>query len=253
MTTFKSYHQQTAPLLIANVWDVASAKTAKELGFTAIGTSSGAMATMLGYNDGEEISFEELEYLVKRITTTVNIPLSVDLEAGYSRDPQQIVAHIQLLARLGVKGINLEDSLVFGERKMVNATEFSDLIKQIKKGLLAQQMEIFLNIRTDTFLLNLPDALPETIERAQLYQSAGADGLFVPCIEQVSDIQQLVQQVDLPLNVMCMPNLPDFSTLQQLGVKRISMGNFAFNQMQQQLKKSYQDILHNRSFQSIFA
>ena len=61
---FKNLHHQDAPLLICNVWDVASAKAAEKLNFKAIGTSSGAIASMLGYIDGEEMSFEELEYIV---------------------------------------------------------------------------------------------------------------------------------------------------------------------------------------------
>ena len=106
---FKNLHEKETPLLICNVWDVESAKIAQQLNFKAIGTSSGAIATMLGYKDGEEISFNELEYIVGRITKTTNIPLTVDLEAGYSREPNKIVEHIKRFEQLGVVGVNIED------------------------------------------------------------------------------------------------------------------------------------------------
>jgi 2-methylisocitrate lyase-like PEP mutase family enzyme len=72
-------------------------------------------------------------------------------------------------------------------------------------------------------------ALQETLERIPLYESNGADGIFVPCIVNESDIAAVVQQTSLPINVMCMPTLPGYATLQSLGVKRISMGPFLFN------------------------
>jgi 2-methylisocitrate lyase-like PEP mutase family enzyme len=92
---FKNLHNQDKPLLIGNVWDVPSAKTAEKLNFKAIGTSSFAIAALLGYNDGEEMEFSELEYFVKRIASNTKLPLSVDLESGYSRDPKEIANNIK--------------------------------------------------------------------------------------------------------------------------------------------------------------
>jgi len=135
MTTFKKLHQQSTPLLICNVWDVPSAKIAESIGFQAVGTSSAAIAKMLGYADGEEMIFSELHYIVKRIKANTLLPLSVDLEAGYSRDPLQIVEHIQALAELGVVGINLEDSIMENERILLPGKSFADTIYIIKKEL----------------------------------------------------------------------------------------------------------------------
>lgn len=109
---FKKLHSQDSPVLICNVWDVPSARIAEKLGFETMGTSSSAIAEMLGYEDGEQMQFSELEYIVQRIVSTVQLPLSVDLEAGYSRDPKKIANHIERLYKIGVVGINIEDSLV---------------------------------------------------------------------------------------------------------------------------------------------
>lgn len=249
---FKELHQQASPLLICNVWDVLSAKTAQELNFKAIGTSSGAIAAMLGYNDGEEMSFQELEYIVERITKNVDLPLTVDLEAGYSRNPDEIAENIIRLSKLGITGINIEDSIVTDKREIVDPDQFSKTLEQVCSIVKNKVNQIFINVRTDTFLLNLPNPIQATIERGRKYQKAGVQGLFVPCIVKAEDIKSIIKEVDLPLNVMCMPNLPAFNILESLGVKRISMGNFVFNRTSKLLKQELKSIQVNNSFQNLF-
>ncbi|MBX2878212.1 MAG: isocitrate lyase/phosphoenolpyruvate mutase family protein [Saprospiraceae bacterium] len=249
---FPELHLLEKPLLICNVWDVASAKVAEDLGFEAIATSSGAIASMLGYRDGEEMTFPELYYVLKRITDCVKLPLSVDMEAGYSRDPQQIATYLHQLLNLGVVGINLEDSLVEKERYLLEGEQFARHLESIIANMGEQAKSLFINIRTDGFLLGHKDALQKTIERAHLYQAAGADGLFVPCIQNEEDIRQISQHSALPLNVMCMPELPSFRTLGDLGVKRISMGNFVHTQMLKQIKISLTKIKEYETFTPLF-
>ena len=234
------------------MWDVPSAKAAQNLNFQAIGTSSSAIAAMLGYKDGEEMSFQELEYLVGRIAKSVAIPLSVDLEAGYSRDPEKIAEHITRLANLGVVGINIEDSIVDGSRAILAADVFTETLEKICASLKLKNQEIFVNVRTDTFLLGVPNPVEETIKRAEKYQLAGANGIFVPCITSTEDIKTVVAKIKLPLNVMCMPNLPNFDQLKELGVSRISMGNFAFSKMYVGYEEQLKSVLENKSFKTIF-
>lgn len=246
-------HQQATPLLLCNVWDVASAKTAEKMGFSAIGTSSAAIASMLGYQDGEEMLFEELLFIVKRIAACSKLPLTVDIEAGYSDDPLVTANYIKALTTVGVVGINLEDSKVNGLRTLFDANTFADYLSKIKQELRQQQIDIFINVRTDTFLLGEENALLATQKRMSLYQNAGANGLFVPCITKVDDIQAVVNAINLPVNVMCMPNLPDFDTLTTLGVKRISMGNFLFDKLQADFEDELKQILEKNSFLSVFS
>lgn len=249
---FKNLHKQDKPLIIANVWDVPSAKIAEELNFQAIGTSSSAIASLLGYQDGEEMTFTELEYMVKRIAANSNLPLSVDLESGYSRNSREIANHIKELTDLGVVGINIEDSIVDKNRTLLDAEEFAQTLLEVVENLQKENIDTFINVRTDTFLLNVPNTIAETKRRIKLYENAGACGVFVPCIELVSDIKQIVNCSTLPINVMCMPNLPDFDTLNSLGVKRISMGNFIFDKMYSQFKLNTEEIVRQKSFKSIF-
>ena len=253
---FTDMHAQSTPLLIANVWDVTSAKAAQHAGFTAMGTSSAAIADMYGYadGDGEGLSFQELHYLVKRLRACCSLPLTVDMEYGYAKSTEEIVGNVLALAELGVVGINLEDSLgQHVQRTLRDATEFARLLRDCRQQLDQNNCPLFINARTDTFLLGLENAREETLARGMLYATHGADGLFVPCITQQGDISAVVDTVPLPLNVMCMPALPDFSTLTSLGVKRISMGNFIHQHCQASSQRLFSSILASQSSKAVFA
>lgn len=252
MQVFKKLHEQEQPLLLANVWDVSSAKCAEQAGYKAIGTSSAALAHTLGYEDGEHMPFSELVFMVKRISDATSLPLTIDLEAGYSRDPKAIAENIKLLHNFGVVGVNIEDSVVDGERKLVDRDDFSNLIMALKKHLEALGVDIFINVRSDIFLLGLEGALNEAILRAKKYQSAGANGLFFPCITSETDIRAVVEATSLPINVMAMPDLPNISVLANLGIKRVSTGSFAHDNIYGQLSTLLANIKNGQSCQPLF-
>ncbi|QLR41250.1 isocitrate lyase/phosphoenolpyruvate mutase family protein [Enterobacter sp. RHBSTW-00994] len=246
---FYALHHQNQPLILANVWDACSAQVAHQAGYHALGTSSAAMAAMLGYEDGEGMSFEELLFIVARIRTVTNLPLSVDLEAGYGDTVDRIIDNIRQLAKLGVVGINIEDSHVVGNvRHLDDAIQFAGKLQEIAQACPG----MFLNARTDTFLLNSENALEETLYRGHLYASSGAHGYFVPCVTRPDDITAIVRDITLPLNVMCMPALADFTTLTALGVKRISMGNFIHDRLQARLKDLLCLVRSHHSFSDVF-
>lgn len=249
---FKALHQQDDPLLIGNVWDVASASVAEKVGFSAIGTPSAAVAAQRGYPDGERVPFAEVMNLAEQITSTCSLPLTVDLEGGYSRKPEQIADNIKRLADLGAVGINIEDSVPGENRKLLSPNLFANTLNSIKSELARSNIDIFLNVRTDTFLLGCSPVLPETQRRIQLYEKSGADGIFVPGIEQEGNIRTVVQCTKLPVNVMATPTLPDFPTLKSLGVKRISMGNLLFDDMHHHLDRTFRAILDHQSFKLVF-
>lgn len=252
MHSFKKLHQQQELVVLANVWDVPSAKAAA-LHAKAIGTSSSAIASTLGYADGEEIPFSELLYMVGRIAQSTPLPLSVDLEAGYGSTVAQIVHHIRQLVDLGVQGINLEDSKVIeGKRHLQDATAFATLLTGIVQALKQEEIEFFINVRIDTFILDVPELITTTKNRMMQYEAAGVDGIFLPCLTDPAVIKELVACTALPLNVMAMPALPNFKELQQLGVKRVSMGDFLFKKGQQNLQEATTTIFQDQSFTSIF-
>lgn len=249
---FKELHYQDSPLLICNVWDVRSANIAEKLNFQAMGTSSAAIAATLGYADGEQMTFKKLEEVVRSIQSATSLPLSVDLEAGYSREPQKIADHVKRLYDLGVTGLNIEDSVVDGNRHIMGSTVFAKRLEEIKNLLEQQHIAIFLNVRTDTYVISHAEPLDETLDRISLYQSSGADGIFVPGLEEITEIKAVVDTTSLPVNLMCMPALPDFDILKEIGVKRVSMGNFLFEAMYKGLEKTLNTINTEGSFKSVF-
>jgi 2-methylisocitrate lyase-like PEP mutase family enzyme len=250
---FLALHKGTEPLLVGNVWNAQSAKAFEQQNFTAIGTSSAAVAETLGYADGEEMSLDAYMFIIERIIASTALPLTVDLEGGYGKTPAEISHNISKLYNIGVSGINMEDSVVSnGKRSIVDAEFFSEKLKEIIKLLKAQNIRMFINVRCDSFLLGVPNALEDALSRLSLYQRAGADGLFFPCISTIADITKITVSTDLPVNVMCIPGLPDFKQLKNAGVKRISMGPFLNKNVYQNLKTSIGKIQNDESFNSVF-
>lgn len=242
VTNFKKLHEKESPFLLGNVWDAHSAQLAGKAGFAALGTSSHAIANLLGYEDGENMSFEEHFFIIQRVVKVSNIPVSVDLEAGYSDDPKVVANYVKQLADAGVVGINLEDGTVEnGKRQLGAATILADKIKAIK-----DTTDIFVNARPDTYTTKHPDALSESIDRAGIYQEAGADGIFVPLIEKADDIRSFTDAISLPLNVFLTPNLPPYDELGALGVKRISHGGKIYGWLIEQTKDAFQVLLQNK-------
>jgi 2-methylisocitrate lyase-like PEP mutase family enzyme len=228
----KALHQSDSLFLLPNIWNAKSALLFQELKFPAIATSSMAVANSLGYEDGENMSFSEYLFVIKRISSSIQIPLSVDMEMGYGSTNEKIYANIQKLIGLGVAGINIEDSaLARSGRVLKNAKTHAKTIEQIKNKLSADGLDLFINIRCDTYILNVKGKLQETIIRLKTYESTGADGIFLPGIFKEKDILTAARHTRLPLNVMCVAGLPDFDTLNRLGVKRVSMGPFMFDKI----------------------
>ncbi|HVV06927.1 MAG TPA: isocitrate lyase/phosphoenolpyruvate mutase family protein [Puia sp.] len=249
---FANLHQDAAPLLLANCWDVHSAKMLEIAGYPAVGFSSHALSTALGYEDGERLPFHLLVHMTKRVVSTLNVPFTVDMEGGFSRNIDQVLANIDELIDAGAAGINLEDTIAGATRELQKATHFGRIVTAIVDHLGRMDKKLFLNIRTDGFLLNRPDALSETLSRIKVYENAGADGIFVPCITNRQDIEQVVNATALPINVMAMPGLPDWESLQRLGVRRISMGPFLFNKTYERTAALAENVWQKKDLSPLF-
>jgi 2-methylisocitrate lyase-like PEP mutase family enzyme len=251
--TFSQLHQNSAPLLLGNIWDVNSARIFEANGYKAIGTSSQAVAKSFGYDDGEKLPFETLLQLAKRVVEVVRIPFTVDIEGGYSRTIDGITGNIKKLHDAGVVGINLEDTVAGAARQLQPVAEFQKILSAVADHISRNNLKMFVNIRTDGFLLGMPTALAETLTRINSYKNAGADGIFVPCITNRNDITEVVKATKLPINVMCMPGLPDFEELESLGVKRISMGGLFFDRVYDNAGKLSKAITNDKNFSSILS
>jgi len=236
MNTYEKFlqlHDRKEPLLIANAWNAKSAQIIEKNGYDAVATSSGAISDSLGYPDGEKIPFTELLYIIQRIRASTSIPLSVDLERGYTDNLDHLNENIQRLLDIGVAGINIEDTL--GEDLYLKK------LNSIKNYLDKTGQHLFINARTDVFLLKMPSPLETTLKRAKLYQDAGADGLFVTGVRDTDIIKRITSATPLPVNVVGTPNLSSIAALTECGIRRISMAVFlyrsTYNYMENLAKK----------------
>ncbi|QHC85318.1 isocitrate lyase/PEP mutase family protein [Empedobacter brevis] len=249
---FRELHNQDYPLVIANVWDAISAKAAEEAGFLAVGTSSHAIANMLGYEDGQNISFYEMLYIIERISKSTSLLVSADIESGFTEDLEALNDYIEKLVDVGVVGINLEDGNTDEEkRKLSNQLVLETKIKSIKDDLKSKGKDIFINARIDTYTTKSENTLDETIRRGKLYKEAGADGIFVPLIEDKMEIEKVINEVGLPLNIFITPTLNSYKTISELGVHRISSGNKVHHKVTEFTNNFFEELLDSKDFSKL--
>ena len=249
---FRELHYTNKPLIIANVWDVISSKAAEDSGFLAVGTSSHAIANMLGYEDGQNISFDEMLFVIDRISKSINIHVSADIENGFTEDLNILNTYIEKLVDIGVVGINLEDGDVSGEkRKLADENILANKIKSIKNYLNNKGKDIFINARIDTYTTKVENALEETIKRGKIYKEAGADGIFVPLIEEKSDIENVINEIGLPLNIFITPKLNSYETISKLGIHRVSSGNKVHHKVTEFTNDFFKDLAETKDFSKL--
>lgn len=219
---FRALHSNPDQLLLlSNIWDVGGAKLVESLGAKAVATTSAGVAWALGYPDGNRLPVERQARLAEDIVKAVKIPVSIDVEAGYSEDPAVVGENLKAVLDAGIAGINIEDG------KDLPAL-LAKKIEQIKRVASSMNVDVFINARTDVYLQNLvPDEAKaeETLARAAIYHAAGADGLFVPALTEPTQIAQMTGGADLPVNLLAWPGLPKAAELVKLGVRRLSAGS----------------------------
>lgn len=226
---FLQQHLAKKILLLPNAWDVVSAKIYEKLGFISIGTTSAGISSVLGYPDGQVMSLEDNLSIVKRIVANTNLPVSADIEAGYSTNTKGAVNAAKRAMDIGAVGINLEDSTGNEETPFFEITEVVDRIRAIRSLADSQGIHLVINLRTDVYMLgqeNHIEKFKHTVKRANIYKEAGADCIFVPDIGDFNEliISELVKEIDSPLNIIAGPNIPPVKKLEEIGVARLSFG-----------------------------
>lgn len=216
---FRRLHAEGV-LILPNAWDAGSARLMESLGAKAVATTSAGMAWAHGHADGGHLPVPLLVAAVTEMARGLRVPLTVDMEAGYSDDPAAVGDVAAALIDAGAVGINLED----GSGTPDLLCRKIEAVKRVSARL---GVDLFINTRTDVYLHNLapqPQRVSETLARAARYRSAGADGLFVPGLSAAADIRAIASEARLPLNLMAVPGLPPASELEALGFRRLSAG-----------------------------
>ncbi|MFL6090803.1 MAG: isocitrate lyase/phosphoenolpyruvate mutase family protein [Aeromicrobium sp.] len=207
--------------VLPNAWDPGSARILERVGFPAIATTSAGIAWSCGIPDGERLDRETMLDHIGRIVAAVRVPVSVDLEAGYGDNPDEVGRTVAAAAELGAIGANIEDAVV---GRLLGVDEAVDRLAAARSS--APKGTFVLNARTDTYFVGTDgDVFAETVERATRYLAAGADCIFVPGVADEDSIRRLAAAIPGPLNVVAgLANMIDAPALFSLGVKRVSLG-----------------------------
>jgi 2-methylisocitrate lyase-like PEP mutase family enzyme len=225
----RALHGGPEPLILPNAWDVASAIAVERAGARAIATTSSGAAATLGYPDGEAIPADEMLWLVSRITESVRVPVTADLEGGYGLPADELVD--QLLAA-GAVGLNLEDT-DRASGGLLPAEAQADRIEGVRRAADEAGVPIVINARIDTFLRpagSAEEPLEDAGRRGVAYVAAGADCVYPITLDDRDAIGSFVRIVDAPVNILLRPGSPSLAQLRELGVRRVSVGGGLWRQ-----------------------
>jgi 2-methylisocitrate lyase-like PEP mutase family enzyme len=220
---FAALHVAGDPLILFNIWDPGSAKAVAGAGAKAIATGSWGVACAAGFADGEKLPLDFAIDNLSRIKLVTDLPVTIDMEAGYGATESEVGRSIALAANAGAVGINLED------KDPATRLLFSTEVAAKRIGAAAAS-GLFVNARADVFILT-PHAdhdvalVDSVVERAKAYADAGAKGLFAPFLRDAKLIERLCEKSPLPVNILIGEAVPDHQRLAALGVARISHGH----------------------------
>jgi 2-methylisocitrate lyase-like PEP mutase family enzyme len=220
---FGDLHIPGNPLILYNIWDAGSAKAVADAGAKAIATGSWGVACSLGFKDGETLPLDAALENLQRIISVTDLPISIDMEAGYGVYEAAVGDSVARAASAGAVGINLEDKDPV-TRQLFETAKAAARIKA------AAATGLWINARTDVFIVTPKDGHDTTladavIERAKAYADAGANSLFVPFVYDAGLIARLCEKSPLPVNILLGEGMPDIKALAALGVARISHGH----------------------------
>ena len=225
---FKALHETPGVFVTPNPWDVGSAKMLASLGFAALATTSAGLAFSLGKPDGEAaVTLLETLENARIIAAAVNLPVSADLENGYSEDPEECAKTILRAANSGVVGGSIEDTTGNPADPILSFELSVERIKAAAKAAQGLPFPFTLTARAENLIYGRPD-LNDTIRRLQAFAEAGADVLFAPGLRTRDEISAVVKALaPKPVSVLMGTANSNLSVneLADLGVKRISLGS----------------------------
>ena len=216
------------PLVLPNAWDAATARAVVAAGFPVVATTSGGVAAALGYEDHEGAPPEEMLAAAGRIAKAVDVPVTVDAEAGYGMEPADLVA---ALREVGAAGCNLEDTDHAAET-LRDPAQHAARLRAVRDAASATGYGLVINARIDVFLSAFlagsetpqEELTDEALERARLYVEAGADSVYPIVLWEPEPMRRFIAEAPAPVNILRTPRVPSIAELAELGVARISWG-----------------------------
>ncbi len=214
-----------APLLLPNAWDVPSARAVVAAGFRVVATSSAAVAESLGFEDQQRAPAGEMFAAAARISAAVEVPVTVDAEAGYGLSPEDLV---ESLEAAGAAGGNLEDTDHASGGAVADTAEHAAWLAAVRSAANDRGYGLVINARVDVFLRGgdrpASELMGDAVARARAYAAAGADCVYPIFLAEEAAIGEFVEAVGVPVNILALPSAPSRARLAELGVARISYG-----------------------------
>jgi len=222
-TAFRALHQGSRAFLVANAWDAGSARALTALGFSALATSSGAQAGVLGRRDGA-VSRDEALAHCRAIVDATDVPVSADLEKCFGDAPAVVAETIRLAAGVGLVGGSVEDATGDKTRPLYDVGQATERVAAAVEAARTLPFAFTLTARAEGFLrgnTNLDDA----IKRLQGYEKAGADVLMAPGLPDLASVRAVCSALGKPFNFMAGIKGKSFTVaeLEAAGVRRISL------------------------------
>lgn len=240
-----SLHKGRDLLVLPNVWNPIGARVLVAKGYPAVATASAALSASLGYEDGEKIRRSTLMEFLGRIARSVDVPVTADIETGYGDSLAELEETVHQVIDAGIVGINIEDSIEEGGslRSVVEQCQRISIVRQVADR---RNLHLVINARVDCFLsFSFPDktkALDEVVVRAKAYSEAGADCIYPIGPGDEGTVRFLRNQIQDPINILASPTAAPLSTLQAIGVNRVSFGPFVFRACLKQFVDIVEDI-----------
>ncbi len=219
---FLALHHGDAPLVLANAWDVGSARLFASLGCAAIATTSSGYAATLGRLD-YAVSLDEALAHCRAMAGAVDIPVSADFENGFAHEPAAVADTVAKAVATGISGLSIEDFTGDHGDPLYEPALAAARIEAAADAAHAGSAHTVLTGRAEGAIRGRPD-LGDIITRLQSFEAHGADVLFAPGLTDLGEITNVVRNVDRPVNILLRPGGPTVAELASVGVKRVSVG-----------------------------
>ena len=243
---FHQLHIKGNPLVLFNAWDAGSAQAVARGGAKAIATGSWSVAAAHGVADGEDLPLDVVIANAARIVAAVDLPVTIDFEAGYGSTPADVGESVARLLATGAIGVNIEDRFI-GKPGLQAPLDQAARLSAARRAADASGVPLFINARTDIFL-NAPASehseamVDDALARAKIYADAGGSGFFVPGLIDETLLARVCRDCPLPVNVMMFSDAPSPNRLAELGVARISHGPGPYRAMVKWLEGEAKEI-----------
>ncbi len=241
--SFRDLHKPGQPFVLANAWDMGSARVLAGLGAKAIATSSAAYAFTRGLPDGGHVSRDDHLAHAQDLMTAVDVPVSGDFEDGFGPDPETCAETVRLSGEIGLAGICIEDTIGASER----VYDFDLAVERVRAASAAARSlsgDFFFVARADGVMTGGYD-MEEAIRRVQAFDAAGADGIYVPLPPDLIALKRIVAATSKPVNVLAAGPITkhSYAEFAAAGVARISLGSALARVTHRAMIETAQDVL----------